>query len=162
MIKALIFDWGDTIMRDFALPGPMHLWAKVDWVPGAEKMLQSMQANYTCIIATSADYSYTPEMIMSLKRVGAEKYFQKFFSQKELGYKKPDPRFFESVINQSGFRTDECVMIGNSYEKDIVGAKNAGLKTIFFNENKHDGGFLKADVVVHRLTEIKPELIQTI
>lgn len=162
MIKALIFDWGDTVMRDFGLPGPMHLWDKVEWVPGAEKLLQDIHENFTCIIATSADHSYTPEMIMALERLGAEKYFQKFFSQKELGVKKPDPRFFKSVIKQSGFKESDCVMIGNSYEKDIAGAKKAGLKTIFFNEFIIEGDFPDADAMVYQLHEITTELIQTI
>jgi len=37
MIEQLIFDWGGTIMIDYAFPGPMYLWDRVDWVPGAKQ-----------------------------------------------------------------------------------------------------------------------------
>ncbi len=99
-------------------------------------------------------------MIKALKRVGADKYFQQFYSQKELGYKKPDPRFFEAVIKKAGLSPDECIMIGNMYEKDIVGAKLAGFKTIFFNENKLIENFPLADAIVNQMSEINVDLIE--
>ncbi len=160
MIKALIFDWGDTVMRDYALEGPMYAWPQVEWIPGTEMVLKNAQDKYTCIIATSADHSGTEDMIKALKRVGADIYFQQFYSQKELGFKKPDPRFFEAVIAKAGFVAAECIMIGNMYEKDIVGAKSAGLKTIFFNENELSGDFHLADAVVKQMNEISLDLIE--
>ena len=136
-ISTLIFDWGDTIMHDYNLPGPMADWEKVEWIPGAEKALKTLSEKYTCIIATSADHSGTEDMIAALRRVGADKYFHHFFSSKELGYKKPDPRFFSSIVEKLNVTPGECVMIGNFYEKDITGAKQAGLQTVLFNENEN-------------------------
>lgn len=160
MVKALIFDWGDTVMRDYAFEGPMYAWDKVDWIPGAEELLKRVQEKFICIIATSADHSGKDDMIKALKRVEADNCFQQFYSQKELGFKKPDPRFFEAVINKAGLLPDECVMIGNMYEKDIVGAKSAGLKTIFFNENELSGDFPLADAIVNQMKEISIDLIR--
>lgn len=154
MKEAIIFDWGDTIMRDFKLEGSMSVWEKVAWIDGAREMLEVFNNKYTCIIATSADHSNTDDMIAALQRVGAHKYFHFFFSQKELGFKKPDIRFFEEVIKQSHFEADACVMIGNSYEMDIVGAKKAGLTTVFFNENSIQGNFPAADFVVYKLIDL--------
>jgi len=154
MIEALIFDWGDTIMRDFKLEGPMAGWEKVAWVDGAKEILEIFTTKYTCIIATSADHSYTSDMVDALRRVGAINYFHFFYSQKELGYKKPDVRFFKEVVKQSHLIPKVCVMIGNSYEMDIVGAKKAGLTTVFFNENNLKGVFSDADYVVNKLTDI--------
>jgi putative hydrolase of the HAD superfamily len=154
MIKALIFDWGDTIMRDFKLKGTMSAWEKVAWIDGAEEVLRILNKKYICIIATSADHSDTNDMIAALQRVGADTCFHFFFSQKELGYQKPDFRFFESVIKKSNLEANTCVMIGNSYEMDIVGAKKAGLTTVFFNENSLQGNFPAADFVVERLIDL--------
>jgi len=43
-IKAIIFDWGDTVMCDFPeYTGPMAYWPKVEVVPGIEKALQQLQ-----------------------------------------------------------------------------------------------------------------------
>ncbi len=140
-LTTLIFDWGDTIMRDYDLPGPMSGWEKVSWIPGAEKVLKILSEKYSCIIATSADHSGTDEMIAALKRVEANKYFHHFFSSQELGFKKPDPGFFNSIAKKLSLDPSNCMMIGNFYEKDIVGAKQAGMQTVWFNESKNKGQF---------------------
>ena len=153
-ITTLIFDWGDTIMRDYNLPGPMAEWNKIGWIPGAEKALKTLSKKYRCIIATSAGHSGTEEMIAALQRVGADKYFHHFFSSKELGYKKPDPKFFTSIAKKLSLSSTECVMIGNIYEKDITGAKQAGLQTVLFNENKTTSPFIDADVIIFRMESL--------
>ena len=160
MIETIVFDWGDTIMRDYGLEDPMSQWEKVNWIPGAEELLQKLQGTYKCVIATSADHSDTQEMKAALARVGADQYFQSFYSQKELGVKKPDPRFFSTVAKLEGQSPGSFLMIGNLYEKDIVGAKQAGFKTIFFNENNLTGDHRLADLVVSQLNEISIGLIR--
>ena len=154
MIKAFVFDWGDTVMRDFALPGPMKNLEKVAWIPGAETALQGISSKYRCAIATSADHSDTSEMRDALRRVGADKYFHDFFSQKELGYKKPDVKFFLKVAELMKHQPSEMVMVGNLYEKDIVGAKAAGMQTVFFNEANDKGDFSAADIQITQLDQI--------
>ena len=153
-ISTLIFDWGDTIMRDYNLSGPMAKWDKVNWIPGAEEVVKVLSEKYICIIATSADHSGTDEMIAALKLVGANKYFHHFFSSQQLGFKKPDPRFFSSIANMLALAPNDCVMIGNFYEKDIVGAKQAGMQTILFNENNIDGPFPDADVMITEMQSL--------
>ena len=58
MVKALIFDWGDTVMRDYALKGPMHKWDKVNLIPGVEELLESVQEKYICIIYKECSFLY--------------------------------------------------------------------------------------------------------
>ncbi len=154
MIKAFVFDWGDTVMRDFNLPGPMKDWDQVAWIPGAEIALKEISSKFRCAIATSADHSDTIEMREALQRVGADKYFHDFFSQKELGYKKPDVKFFLKVAELMMLQPNEMVMVGNLYEKDIVGAKAAGMITVFFNESDENGDFSAADIQLTKLDQI--------
>lgn len=154
MIKLLVFDWGDTIMRDFDLPGPMSVWPQVAWIEGAETALRTLSSAYICAIATSADHSDVVEMKKALRRVGADQYFHLFYSQKELGYKKPDVRFFTSVLSLSGFAPSESAMIGNLYDKDIIGAKTAGMTTCWFNENNIEGYFPLADHIINHMEHL--------
>ncbi|MCF8364885.1 MAG: HAD family hydrolase [Bacteroidales bacterium] len=151
----LIFDWGDTIMRDFDKPGSMSGWDEVAYIPGAQEVLKVLSQKYTCIIATSANHSGTEEMIAALKRVDADIYFHHFFSSAGLGYQKPDPMFFKSISDKLGVEPGKCVMIGNLYTKDITGAKKAGMQTILFDEKKQNVDFPDADVVIHHLLELK-------
>ncbi len=155
MIKAIIFDWGDTIMRDE--PGnntPMYSWDNVSYVDGAENLLQLLYKDYIMVIATNAGQSDTKAMIKALKRVGADKYFHYYFSSKDIGFEKPDKRFFLSIVNNINLNPEECIFIGNIYEKDIVGSKDIGMTTILFNENKIVNNFQKADFIVNSMTNI--------
>ena len=157
-IDALIFDWGDTVMRDFGAPGPMAEWETVQYIPGADDALSTLSPRFTCIIATSADHSGTEEMIAALKRVKADRYFHHFFSSRDLGYKKPDPEFFRSIIRNVGLTPGRCVMIGNLYEKDILGAAKAGLQTILFDQHRHEGTYPEADEIINHMKEL-PKLL---
>lgn len=157
-ITTLIFDWGDTIMRDLKLPGPMKDWGHVEWVPGAEEMLQKVSPHFNCCIATSASHSDTSDMVAALKRVGAEKYFHHFLSSNDLGCAKPDPKFFSSIVRFLKAEPAECISIGNLYEKDITPAKAAGLSSIWFNENNTEGHFPNADHIIHYWKELDGKL----
>ena len=155
MINLLIFDWGDTIMIDYALEGPMYLWDQNSWIPGAEKSLSRISTQYRMVIATNAPHSGTQEMIKALERVGASTYFSSFFSSRELGYGKPDPRFFSTIAKKENVSPAECIMIGDRYKKDIKGAKEAGMQTIFFNEKKQPGSFDQADRVINHMNDLE-------
>jgi putative hydrolase of the HAD superfamily len=151
-IHTLIFDWGDTIMRDFALPGAMKDWPKAEFIEGAEKALKHLSSRFTCIIATSASHSDTLDMIAALELVGAQKYFHHFFSSADLGFQKPAPQFFSAITGRLNLTPSGCVMIGNLYEKDIAPAKVAGLQTVFFNEKNIKGEFPLADAVIDNMS----------
>ena len=133
MIKALVFDWGGTVMADLGYEGPMYLWPDVRLVPGILKAIEKLSENYILCIATNAGLSDTPAMIRALERVKVQQYFKFYFSSKELKVKKPDPRFFEKICKKMGLPPQDCIMIGNDYLKDICGAKEVGMKTIFYN-----------------------------
>jgi len=154
MIKQLIFDWGGTIMIDYAFQGPMYLWDKVDWVPGAKEALAELSHLYPLSVATNAPHSGTEEMMKALERIGAKRYFTNFFSSKELGYGKPDPRFFRSIAEKLDVETDDCLMIGNHYAKDIAGAKKTGMKTIYYNEKGLKGPFPEADTIIDNMGKL--------
>jgi FMN phosphatase YigB (HAD superfamily) len=158
MIKALIFDWGDTIMRDYPeKEGPMYLWLNVKRISGVYHALQKLCKNFIMVIATNAGQSDTEAMIKALRRVDTEKFFKYFFSSKDLGFEKPDVRFFLSISEQIQIPANECAMIGNLYEKDIIGAKNCGMFTVLFNEHKLTGPFEMADKVITSMESL-PEI----
>ena len=73
-----------------------------------------------------------------LKNAKIDKYFKKVFGGEE--YIKPDKQAFINTIENTPL--DECIMIGDNYTIDIMGAYNAGIKPIFMNpknkENKNN------------------------
>lgn len=160
MIKALLFDWGNTVMVDFNLTGPMYAWPKVEWVPGAEGSLHQLSVKYPCYIATNAGMSDGEAVLKGLKRVGADKYFSGIFCSADIGFEKPDKRFFQEIICKLECLPEELVMIGDNYKKDIEGAKLCGIRTVFFDHSGTDGRYPMADSVIYSMNELTSTIIK--
>jgi len=155
MIRAIIFDWGDTLMRDFkTYSGPMTFWERVEVIEGVEPLLKYLHQKYIFCVATNAGDSDTLLMIKALERGNIKKYFKYFFSSKDLGFSKPDPLFFKTIADRMKFLPKECLMIGNDYANDIEGAFSVGMKTIYFNESQDIVINSKADYTISNVNQI--------
>src|SRR5690606_16524137 len=54
----------------------------------------------------------------------------------EVGYRKPDPEIFLEACRKAGVRPDECLMIGDNLQADILGALNVGMQAALINREK--------------------------
>ena len=161
-IKALIFDWGDTIMGDLPFEGAMKNWPFVFLLPEVEAMLSQLKDNYLLVMASNADDSSSNDIIEALRRVGVDRYFHHVFSSSDIGFEKPHPKFFQYIQQELKLEETELVMIGNSCEKDIQGAKSVAWKTIWFNENKESQQECEqADATIYQLSALL-EIIENI
>jgi len=48
-----------------------------------------------------------------------------------LGIEKPDPRIFELALKRLKLNASSCYFVGDSFERDIVPAKQVGLQTVW-------------------------------
>ena len=130
----LVFDWGNTIMKEFPVyDGPMADWPEVAEVDGAVEALEALVGRYSMVVATNASISTAGQVWKALKRVGLGEYFKAVFTWRELGAKKPDPAFFHSIESVVGHPAHEMVMIGDGYSRDVLGAKTAGWRAVWYN-----------------------------
>lgn len=49
--------------------------------------------------------------------------------------KKPDKQIFEYTAKQLGLETHECIYVGDNYNIDILGSRNAGMTPIYVSRN---------------------------
>jgi putative hydrolase of the HAD superfamily len=163
MIRALIFDWGDTVMKVFPeSSGPMAHWPSVEAVPGIERALSLAQPIYRVVLASNATDSGPGLVRDALERVGLERYFHEVVTAKELGASKPDLAFFMAILRKLTFAPEEVVMIGDKFEADISGAKRAGLWTIWYNpvgKKAPLNGERQADMVIRDYSELDNALM---
>lgn len=61
------------------------------------------------------------------------KYYERIYISTEMGVQKPDKAFFDIVLSESGLDKKRSIVIGDSEKSDIMGAHNAGLKSIFIS-----------------------------
>ncbi len=65
-----------------------------------------------------------------LETLGVERYFAYRSCAQETGYLKPHREPFLHMAEMMGLEPSQILYVGDSYRKDMVGAKRAGMKTI--------------------------------
>lgn len=119
--------------------------------PAAEETLAFLSKKYKLHIISNGFQQTTLTKVASS---GLLDFFQTITSSECSGYKKPDKAIFQYVLKLIDSSHDECVMIGDNYTTDILGAKNAGIDHIYFNPEKQKH---RLDVMheIYHLTELK-------
>lgn len=86
-------------------------------------------------IAQSRGYSnvivsnHVPELAQLVNALGMGRYFTRVFSSAALGFEKPNKQLYRKVLSMFS-DISEVTMIGDSYQADILGAKNAGINAV--------------------------------
>jgi putative hydrolase of the HAD superfamily len=163
MIRALIFDWGDTVMRVFPeFSGPMAHWPRLEAMPGIENALRAAKSSYVIALASNASDSGSGLVRDALERAGLEKYFDEVFTARDLKATKPDSAFYRGILRKLELAPDEVVMVGDQFETDIAGAKKTGLWTIWYNSSGKEtpiGLEGMADAVIQRYSDMENALM---
>ncbi|MBI3291934.1 MAG: HAD family hydrolase [Elusimicrobia bacterium] len=76
---------------------------------------------------------------------------------------KPDPQIFTYALAQLHLPADEVWHVGDSWERDMVPAKQVGLQTVWLTHNvaHRPEGMDAADFSIHSLQELPPLLVGT-
>jgi putative hydrolase of the HAD superfamily len=70
---------------------------------------------------------------MKMARLGLAPLVDVLFDSFEEKVEKPDPRFFQIALDQSGADRATTVHVGDLYSIDVVGARAAGLRAVLFD-----------------------------
>jgi HAD superfamily hydrolase (TIGR01509 family) len=137
--RCVLFDWGDTLMQDLAeFEGPMVTWPRVAVVPHAEEALAELRGTWTLALATNAAASDEKDIWAALRRVGLDRYLDKVYCLRGVGHQKPSPEFFEHILEDLGIERSRVLMVGDSFERDVLGANRCGIRAIWLNENTEE------------------------
>ena len=123
-------------------------------VDGALELLQYLSKKYKLYCASNAIYN---QQINRLTLSNMIDYFSGFFISEKIGHQKPTKEFFDHCLNNlNGVKVSEIIMIGDSLTADILGAKNYGIKSIWYNaQNKENKNKVQPEYTVNKLLQIK-------
>ena len=151
---ALDFKISDTLIHQLSndyiavLPNNNYLF------DGVFELLDYLKPKYTLHIITNG---FEEVQQLKLEKSGIKKYFDTIITSESVGVKKPNPRVFRYALEKVGTMPENCVMVGDNLEADIIGALNCGITSIHFN--LHDEKFeRKKYISVSSLLEIKQYL----
>ncbi|GAA4113232.1 YjjG family noncanonical pyrimidine nucleotidase [Aquimarina addita] len=136
----------DMLSEDYISFLPFHNYL----IEGAEELLMYLQPKYQLHIITNG---FKEVQHIKLNNANIHHYFETITNSEEVGVKKPNPLIFEHALRLSGAHIENSVMIGDSYEADILGADALGINTICFNYHREK--IPKKITQVSHLNEIK-------
>ncbi len=100
-------------------------------VPEAKEMLDVLRAKGYRLFAASNSFGHLQRSRLSC--AGILTYFEDTYISMDIGYDKPDIRFYQEALRRCGLQPDEVLMIGDSMTTDILGAQAAGMDALFFD-----------------------------
>lgn len=111
-------------------------------------------------LALVSNYAHTQVLRDALQRLGLLSHFDAVIVSADVGYLKPHPRIFETALDALGVRAEHAVMVGNDHECDVMGAKRAGIRSVWapYPRVSPAPRSQDADVVIERLADL-PDVI---
>lgn len=96
-----------------------------------------------------------------LKDFELDGYFDAIVESAVVGVRKPDPEIFRLGVNRLAVEAEHVLVIGDSYDKDIVPASSLGCRTIWIKNKgwKAYAGNETADAVVSDFSELEKLLV---
>ncbi len=112
-----------------------------------------MHPHYQLAIVSDAQSAYA---VPELHAVGLLNYFKPIIISGDYGYRKPDTRLFQHALDALQVQPEHVLFTGNDMHRDIFGAQQLKMKTIFFSSNqgeKHYQG-VQPDYIIYHFAEL--------
>ena len=104
-------------------------------VPYAKELLDYLFPKYPLTVVSNG---FVEVQYKKLHSCHIEQYFAHVVLSEAAQALKPDKRIFEYALQLNNATASETIMIGDSYDSDILGAQNAGIDQIYFNPRIED------------------------
>ena len=101
----------------------------------------------------------TIEQYEILERLGVLRYINSVVTSEEVGAEKPSTKMYKKIISKLSVVPDKILMVGDNFERDIKGAKNYGMKTVYLIRGKiKEIKKNYCDVIISDIKELKKYL----
>jgi len=95
------------------------------------------------------------EAWLRLSYINFHHFFDVVITYDETRERKPSPVPFNMALKELNLKADECLMIGDWAERDMVGAKAVGMKTVFARYgDTFNTGNPESDYDINSITEL--------
>jgi putative hydrolase of the HAD superfamily len=127
-------------------------------LPGARELIAELSASYSLGLLTNGAPDLQREKIAAS---GLETFFKAIAISGEHDIGKPKKEIFCILLSELNVAPEEAVMVGNSLERDILGARNSGIKSIWIHvPGSEEQADVTPDHIITSLAEIPAILNQ--
>jgi putative hydrolase of the HAD superfamily len=99
-------------------------------VDGAKDTLDYLAGKYKIHILTNG---FEETQHRKLTNCKIDIYFDSVITADSSGAKKPEKKIFDFALAENKALAEHSIMIGDEFEFDVVGAKNAGIDQVYYN-----------------------------
>jgi 5'-nucleotidase len=99
-------------------------------VPGVRNVLERLRGRAVVGVVTN---NQVEEQEQKLDHLGLRSLVDFMVVSEGVGVAKPDPQIFLIALERARALPEEAVMIGDSWTSDVTGARNAGIRPVWFN-----------------------------
>jgi len=128
------------------LPAKNHL------IEDAIEILEQLKNSYQLHVITNG---FLEVQQKKMQNSGLHVYFQSVTNSEMAGAKKPHPKIFQTALNSAEATNKNSIMIGDSWEADIVGAMNFDMPAIYFNQHNNEIDSVEKNKYQTKYIEIK-------
>jgi putative hydrolase of the HAD superfamily len=121
--------------------------------PAILHLLQQVSRSFRLVLATNG---HGLIQRAKLSQAGLQSFFQPghIFISGEMGFDKPDKRFFIKILTDLTIAAAQAIMIGDHPVNDIEGARSCGLSTCWVSHGRQAGFGNRADRFIPKITAI--------
>jgi putative hydrolase of the HAD superfamily len=126
---------------------------RLELYPDVLSTLNELKSRYKLAALSDAQSAWAaPE----IRQVGLDSFFNPLVVSGDFGFRKPDPRLFRVALKGLNLTPDEALFVGNDMYRDIFGAQEIGLKTVFFksNQGRQSKEGVEPDYIIYRFGEL--------
>jgi FMN phosphatase YigB (HAD superfamily) len=152
----VLFDWGDTVMRDYPeRTTPMVEWESIEVIEGIADVLAYLYSTgRQIILATSAAISDEGQIRGALARGGLDSYFSRIYCFKNTQLPKGE-QFYRFILNDLSLPASDALMVGDGFEKDIQIPNTLGIFAVWFNPRSDEFRKGELSTTVHSMQELR-------
>lgn len=125
---------------------------KTRLVPGAIELLEYLRPSYRLFILSNG---FREVQFKKLTNAGLAPYIQRMILSEDAAIQKPHKGIFDYALVNTNSRRSESLMIGDSWEADIVGARQSKIDQIWFNPERDEPKDFVPTFTVGSLEEIR-------
>lgn len=130
-------------------------WPKqTKFFPETMETISSLKERYKLGLITN--YMDGPTCRKVFDKLGYDEIFDSLIVSAEIGYRKPSQIIFDAALEDIDSRPETALMVGDSFEADILGAINMGMKNILIDHGYAPRDSIhKANAVIENIGEVK-------
>jgi putative hydrolase of the HAD superfamily len=120
---------------------------------GVEEIIKQLLLKYRLAILSDGQAAYA---VPELNAVGLLGSFDPVIISGDFGYRKPDPRLFECTLSIMQMQPSEVLYVCNDMYRDVYGAQQVGIKTVFFRSNQglQEKNGVQPDYIIYTFPEL--------